>query len=166
MSARTVLYLTWAVILLGVGILDIEMAFEPLGTFLVVVLTGIAVFYRRIIATYVRLNIPREFVVTTLGIAAVNVIAGLSLNSVVDTKAKDLVTRIERYRQKNGYFPTSLANVADDQDLHRLKRNHLIFGAAVVYTSDGKIFYFSYSRYLVGDSVWNENKHEFQHPLD
>ena len=160
------LHLAWAVILLGIGILDIEMAFEPLGTFLVVALTGIAVFYRRIIATYTRLNIRREFVVTTLSIAAINLIAGLSLNSVVDAKAKDLVTQIERYRQKNGYFPTSLTDVADEQDMHRLKRNHLIFGAAVAYTSDGKRFYFNHSRDLVGDSVWNEDKHEFQRALD
>ena len=85
------LHLAWVVILLGVGILDIEMAFEPLGTFLLIALTGIAVFYQRIIATYARLNIRREFVLTTLAIASVNVIVGLSLNSVVDAKAKDLV---------------------------------------------------------------------------
>jgi hypothetical protein len=127
---------------------------------------GVAVFYRRIMGTYTRVNIPRGFVVTTFSIATVNVTVGLSLNSVVNAGARDLVSQIASYQQKNGHFPTSLTNVMADPDLRRLKRNRLVFGAAVTYISDGKTFHLSHTRYLIGDSVWNQHTREFQPTLD
>ena len=167
MKAHLALYIAWAATILGIGILDILIAFEPILTFLVTVLFGAAFFCRHIIKTYIPfIEFQRSFVMVTLCMLAINGIVGLSLNPTVDRKAQSLVSRVEIYKKEHGEFPRSLVSIADEPDFYQLKTNRLIFGAHVAYESDGRAFWISYTRYLISDSMWNQVEHKFQPALD
>jgi hypothetical protein len=166
-SVRDLPYVAWAVILLCIGLLDVLTSFEPLGTLLAGLLTGVVYFYRHIIKTYIRfIEVRRKFILVSLSMVAINVIVGFSLNGAVDRKASDLVSRIESYRQKHGVFPRSILETADESERYSLTKNRIFLGAHYTYSSDGKTFYFDYDRYPVGDWTWNQAEQRFKPALD
>jgi hypothetical protein len=167
MNVRVLSYVAWAAFLLGVGLLDLQIYFAPVGTFFVVLFMVVAFFYRRIIETYVlTVSVRRGFIVISICMVAINLLVGLSLNSMADHRARILISRIESYKQMHGEFPKSLLVIADDADLHLLKENRLVLGSRFAYESDGRAFHFSYSRYPTGDWMWGQDERKFQPALD
>jgi hypothetical protein len=167
MNARNLCYLLWAVLLLGIGLLDIEISFKPLGTVLLAVLTGAAYLYRHIIKAYFQfIEVSRSFLVVSLVAIALNLSIGFLLNDRLHSKAQDLIHRINGYRDTYGRFPQSLLEVAHDSERQGFQRDRVYLGARVAYQSDGRTFYFSYDRYPAGELTWNPKLNEFQASLD
>jgi hypothetical protein len=167
MNIRVVSLVVWIAFLLGVGLLDLQLYFAPIGTFSVVVLMGVVFFYRHIIDAYVlKVSVRRDFVVVGLCMLAVNLTVGGALNSVADRRARILVSEVESYNQKRGEFPKSLSVIEDDATRDVLKGNRLIFGSRFAYESDGKTFHMSYNRYPIGDWMWSQTEERFKPALD